>query len=627
MNKKLIILTFILLYFSFINLYAQVAINNDGTQPDQSAGLDINFPNKGILIPRIALNSANDASTIPNPATSLIVYNDGSGGLTPAGFYYNAGDASNPNWVRLPNSSQVWLLNGNAGTTPGTNFLGTTDNADLDIRTNNIIRWRFKTSGVLEFLNNGKTVSIGEGAGANDDQSDNANVNIGYYANKQNTSGAYIVAIGYKALENNTNDGQTAVGAFALNSQTTGECNTAVGYGALYLNTEGNRNTALGYRALRGNTNTDDNTAVGYGTLRTNNAIRNTAVGAFAMNNNTTGKETVAMGYGALYLNTTGTQNVAIGYNSMRNNTTSSDYNVAVGFEAMYYSQKNNDFNVAIGYQAMRNENDCYDDVNFNTAVGAYSIYGITTGDNNAALGYQSAYNITDGSYNTAIGNFALYNLTNGQYNTALGYRAGQNYDGFQRCTFLGDYAAANASNFSNSTAVGNQATITASNQIRIGNSSVTSIGGYVNWSNISDKRFKINIKEDVPGLKFIMLLKPITYNLDIQKINEFLNIPDSLQNMENITEKQKIRYSGFIAQDVQKAAESIGYDFSGVDKPKNPNDTYALRYADFVVPLVKAVQEQQMIIQQQQAQITELKRQNQQILQRLKKLEKQNKR
>ena len=40
-----------------------------------------------------------------------------------------------------------------------------------------------------------------------------------------------------------------------------------------------------------------------------------------------------------------------------------------------------------------------------------------------------------------------------------------------------------------------------------------------------------------------------------------------------------------------------FGYDFSGVDKPKNDKDFYGLRYAEFTVPLVKAVQEQQQII------------------------------
>jgi hypothetical protein len=50
--------------------------------------------------------------------------------------------------------------------------------------------------------------------------------------------------------------------------------------------------------------------------------------------------------------------------------------------------------------------------------------------------------------------------------------------------------------------------------------------------------------------------------------------------------------YSGFIAQEVESAAISLGYDFSGVDSPETPNGFYGLRYAEFTVPLVKAVQE-----------------------------------
>ena len=49
---------------------------------------------------------------------------------------------------------------------------------------------------------------------------------------------------------------------------------------------------------------------------------------------------------------------------------------------------------------------------------------------------------------------------------------------------------------------------------------------------------------------------------------------------------------TGFIAQEVERAAQKLGYEFSGVDAPKNENDHYGLRYAEFTVPLVKAVQE-----------------------------------
>jgi trimeric autotransporter adhesin len=35
-----------------------------------------------------------------------------------------------------------------------------------------------------------------------------------------------------------------------------------------------------------------------------------------------------------------------------------------------------------------------------------------------------------------------------------------------------------------------------------------------------------------------------------------------------------------------------LNYGFSSGDKPKNSGDYYGLRYAEFVVPLVRAVQE-----------------------------------
>ena len=72
---------------------------------------------------------------------------------------------------------------------------------------------------------------------------------------------------------------------------------------------------------------------------------------------------------------------------------------------------------------------------------------------------------------------------------------------------------------------------------------------------------------------------------------------------------------------EVEKAADEIGYDFNGLHKPNGPNDLYGLGYTDFVVPLVKAVQEQQKMIDNQQAinesllqQIAELKKQMQEL-------------
>ena len=80
---------------------AQVAINPTGDAPSNSAMLDVSSPNKGLLIPNVVLIDLSDATTIPYPAHSLLVYNYATrGGLTP-GYYYNSGTIYIPVWTRL----------------------------------------------------------------------------------------------------------------------------------------------------------------------------------------------------------------------------------------------------------------------------------------------------------------------------------------------------------------------------------------------------------------------------------------------------------------------------------------------------------------------------------------------
>lgn len=71
-------------------------ISATGTTPNSSAGLDIDFTNKGVLIPRVALTSLTDAITVPTPATSLLVYS--KGGAVTDGYYYNSGIPGAPVW-------------------------------------------------------------------------------------------------------------------------------------------------------------------------------------------------------------------------------------------------------------------------------------------------------------------------------------------------------------------------------------------------------------------------------------------------------------------------------------------------------------------------------------------------
>jgi hypothetical protein len=215
-----------------------------------------------------------------------------------------------------------------------------------------------------------------------------------------------------------------------------------------------------------------------------------------------------------------------------------------------------------------------------------------TTGGNNTAMGYASLQNNTTGNNNTAYGYQAGFGTSTGGNNTAVGFQAGVNNGAL-----------------TNTTVLGFQAQATGSNQVRIGNNGVTSIGGFAAWTNLSDGRYKKNIEKNVPGLDFILKLEPVTYNFDFEGLNKVTkNAPESAQTSANNNPNSQVRFTGFIAQDVEKAAASIGYNFSGVDKAQNDNDFYGLRYSEFVVPMVKAIQEQQ-------AQIELLKKQNEELL------------
>ena len=276
-------------------------------------------------------------------------------------------------------------------------------------------------------------------------------------------------------------------------------------------------------------------------------------------NDDLTGNENVFIGSSAGYSNTGGIRNTATGYKALYSNIIGMD-NTANGNQALY-SNTTGVHNTATGYMAL----------NLNTS-----------GQNNAVFGYMALFPNKSGNGNTAIGYKALYYDTTGGFNTAVGYNAGPS------SLYL---------NLNNTGAFGCGSQVTASNTIRIGNSSITQIGGQVAWSNLSDGRFKRNVKANVPGLDFILKLRPVTFNWDIHKLDEFTGIMDSAYLNDPLmqkarSEKEAKIYTGFIAQDVEEVANECGFDFSGIIKPANEKTPYNLSYAEFVVPLVKAVQE-----------------------------------
>jgi trimeric autotransporter adhesin len=513
--------------------------------PNSSAKLDITGVGKGLLIPRM---DSLSIQSIPNPANGLLVYDSSKNQLM-----VNTGNAALPNWQTLVANSG-WALNGNAGTSAAVNFIGTTDDKPLLFKINN--QW----SGIIDSAY--ETTLLGSLTGKN---------SSGTFGNTAFGAGALSVDI----YGQGTN---TAMGTGALNQNTTGYGNTAIGFAALSANTTGYANTADGSGALSDIISGSFNTAIGKDALSypcIPDASYNTAMGLGALTPNRGSYNTVfgATGGGG------GSSNTVFGTNAMTN---------------------------CIG--------------NFNTVTGS-SMGFLEEGDNNAVLGDFSMVTKSFGfnkiSQTTAVGYETLY-LTDGDVNapatdswgnTVIGYHAGSfSHNGSHNCFIGAESDITNGSCF-NTTVLGHATTAAISNVVRVGNPATSSIGGPVGWSTISDGRVKKNIREDIPGLSFITSLRPVTYNINTAAIESIQQARvTETTNSTNTTKapaktlsaqmaaaylaKEKIVYSGFVAQEVEQAAKNLHYNFNGVDVPKNDNDLYALRYESFVVPLVKSVQE-----------------------------------
>ena len=364
-------------------------------------------------------------------------------------------------------------------------------------------------------------------------------------------------------LNNGGGYNNVGIGNLSLYANKGGYNNSAIGNLSLYKNTEGYNNVANGSLALYSNTTGIDNVANGVRSLLTNTTgYGNSAIGAYSLYNNETGYYNTANGYESLNINTTGYENTANGYNSLFNNTTGL-------------------FNTATGSQSLFKNSSGY----FNTATGYQSLNLTTTSFGNTADGIISLYHNTTGSRNVGEGGYSLYTNTVGSNNSALGYGAD-----------------VSVGNLDNATALGYGAIVNASNKVRIGNSDVTVIEGQVAFSFPSDARFKYNIQHNVPGLDFIKKLQPVTYYFDNEKLDDYTKtgVINNNKIYPASYKGEKEIHTGFLAQDVEKIANELGYHFDGVRAPQNDKDHYSLAYSQFIMPLVKGMQEQQVIIEKQ---------------------------
>lgn len=119
------------------------------SSPDASAKLDISSTNQGLLVPRVSLSDVTAFGLSGGTSTAgMVVYNTNVAitGGNGVGYYYWDGSK----WNKMINASEAWMLTGNAGTTTGTNFIGTTDAVDFTIKSNNTERIVVEAGGNTE---------------------------------------------------------------------------------------------------------------------------------------------------------------------------------------------------------------------------------------------------------------------------------------------------------------------------------------------------------------------------------------------------------------------------------------------------------------------------------------------
>lgn len=416
-------------------------------------------------------------------------------------------------------SASTWGLTGNSGTTPSSNFLGTTDNQSLVIKTNNTERMRVDSSGDVQVgdyytsRNNYLTVRTAGGnfykAGIglyhfNDSvgwlmESDETNASFAIkHRNASTFNKSYLtvlhdgkVGVGTTSpsfpLELNTGTGEygiTHTGAGVelgtYIDSTAGWFGTKTNHPMYFYTNDGSSqftltpsgNAGIGTTTPSYKLEVANGDASVYG-IRIGrgggNLNGNIVMGGLGSTN--TGWDNTAIGYEAMLPNTTGNSNTALGSWALRNNTTGNN-GTALGLDALKSNTTGSD-NCAAGAYSMYTNTTGYS----NATIGNYSLYHITTGFENSAVGSLALYENTTGGMNSVIGAQALWQNTTGQENIAMGYYAGNGNSTGSQNTYLGGFADATVDGLTNATAVGYNAKVGVSNALVLGANANIGIG------------------------------------------------------------------------------------------------------------------------------------------------------
>ena len=289
------------------------------------------------------------------------------------------------------------------------------------------------------------------------------------------------------------------------------------------------------------------------------------------------------------------------GYNALVSITPGSGtYNSAFGYEALT-AVSTGDFNVGIGYLSGKRISTGLENIILGYASGQY----ITTESNNTIIGSRAGLqagmaNCTligalAGAYNSAtgatfIGYSAGYNST-GAGSTLIGFQAGDTLTTGSNITIIGYDADSFSNNDTDSIIIGANVTGTADQQIRIGNSNITTtfIEGIYGVTDGSDPFVRISssgqLRQDSSSLRDKEIIK------DLQIDSSLIYLLKPKLYKRKSTGKNEI---GYIAEEMFEVfPEAVGMiEEKKVVKDSESNELVAnhINYEKIIIPLVEEI-------------------------------------
>ena len=393
--KKTILINLLFFYF-FYSVQAQVKIGDNPTIINNTAVLELESTNKGLLIPRLTTPQMN---AISNPPLGLFIFN-----ITDSLFYLRLDSG----WTKIATGVNQW---------------GNTDANIFNLNSGNV---GVGTSAPAQKLHVNGSVQIDSAIYIpNTTSSTNGVIYIGgvpfiHSAGNQLQQNVFIGRFAGSFDPNVNNKKNVAVGEYALNNAV-GADNVAIGWAAANMLTGGEnlteslKNTFVGYRSGANATGGVNNVSLGVesGFALQAGSVGNVLLGPDAGFATTTGTGNVLVGNNVQ--TSTGSFNTGVGGNS---GTFMADgiYNTWLGSEA-FKNNKSGIYNTVLGAAAARDDSGSTSQ--FNVYLGAFSALH-TQGTNNVFIGSFSGMNDQANLVNTFIlnNNSNTTHLINGKFDT-----------------------------------------------------------------------------------------------------------------------------------------------------------------------------------------------------------------